>query len=255
MPIASDTTMLESEYAPHFGAWQADPSPVNAGKLLQATRPVLDAAVRSYGGASPSPTLRSRAKLMALEAFGKYDPNRAKLRTHLMVHLQGLRRMAAKETQLISIPERVGLDLHKLRTAENELRDRLARDPSDIELSGHTGLSPKRIGYIRQARPGYSEGFIQAATQTAEDAGGFTPAVKQTGGIDPHLLQFVYHDLDPADQVILEHTLGMNRKAVLPKQQIAAKLGISPGAVSQRAARIQERLNIIGDAGLAGFGG
>ena len=235
-------SLLEPDYAPHYEAWKASPTPENASALLDATKPVLESAVRSYGGVNPSPTLRTRARLLALDAFNRYDPNRAKLRTHLLVHLQGLRRHAAREGQVISIPERVGLDLHRLHTAEDELRDRFSRDPSDAELSEHTGLSMARLAHIRQSKPGYAEGSLRA-----EDTGEiYAPAVMETG-TDRHLLEFLYHDLDPSDQVILEHTLGVNRKPILAKQEIARKLGISAGAVSQRAARIQSRLNAIRD--------
>lgn len=245
--------LLEPEFRPHYEAWKSKPSPQTSSALLGAVRPVLDSAVRSYGGAGTSPTLRSRAKLMALDALGNYDPSRAKLRTHLMVQLQGLRRASAKEQQMISIPERVALDLHRLGAAEGSLRDSLNRDPSDAELSEHVGLSPARIGYIRQARPAYAEGTIHGATSGDEDQGEFNPAVRQQGP-DTHMLDFVYHDLDPADQVIMEHTLGLRNKPVLPKQQIAAKLGMSPAAVSQRAARIQAKLNALDDAWPIGGG-
>ena len=237
-----DGSLLEPEFQPHFDAWRADPSPQKAQTLLQATKPIIDSAVRSYGGTNPSPTLNSRAKLLALDAFTRYDPMRAKLRTHMMVHLQGLRRHAAREQQVIPLPERVGLDLFRLNQYENELRDKFNRDPSDMELSQHSGLSLKRIGYIRQAKPSYAEGTIAASTLGDDDQGGFSPAVLGVGD-SGHWNEFVYHDLDPSDQVIMEHTLGMHGKRVLPKQEIARRLGISPGAVSQRAARIQEKLN------------
>jgi DNA-directed RNA polymerase specialized sigma subunit len=164
-----------------------------------------------------------------------------------MVQLQGLRRHSAREQQVVSMPERVALDLHKLSLAENELRDSLNRDPSDAELSEHVGLSPKRIGYIRTARPAYAEGTINASSMTDEDQGGFSPSVQQQG-VEPHLLGFVYHGLEPVDQVIMEHTLGLHGKKILSKQEIAKRVGISPAAISQRSARIQEKLNLIDDS-------
>lgn len=245
------TDLLEPDFKPHFDTWRADPSPKNSSALLQATAPVLDSALRSYGGSNPSPTLKSRAKLMALDAMKTYDPTRAKLRTHLMVQLQGLRRHSARESQMVSLPERVGLDMHRLSQAENELRDELSRDPSDTELMEHTGLSLKRLQHIRQAKPAYAEGFIHSRTASEENPGGMDPAIQQTGP-NPHLLDFVYHDLDPIDQVILEHTIGLHGKRVLPKQEIARRVGVSAAAISQRASRIQERLNLMGDSQLLG---
>jgi hypothetical protein len=62
--------------------------------------------------------------------------------------------------------------------------------------------------------------------------------------------EFVYHDLDPIDQVILEHSLGLHGKQVLPNQDIARKLKLSPGAISQRKVRIQDQLNALPQTGM-----
>jgi DNA-directed RNA polymerase specialized sigma subunit len=184
--------------------------------------------------------LHSKARLLAIDAFGRYDPGRAKLRTHLMSHLQGLRRASAQEQQIIGIPERVGLDLYKLRMGENELEDQLGRTPSDQELSEHLMLSRKRIRYIRNAQPGLSEGALMPEGDSGESSG-IGPAVAGRQSDTWH--DFVYQDLDPIDQVIMEHTTGLHNRPVLSKQQIAAKLKLSPGAISQRAAKIQEKLD------------
>jgi DNA-directed RNA polymerase specialized sigma subunit len=41
----------------------------------------------------------------------------------------------------------------------------------------------------------------------------------------------------------MEHTLGLNGKKVLANTEVAKRLSISPGAVSQRKSRIQSRLD------------
>jgi DNA-directed RNA polymerase specialized sigma subunit len=120
------------------------------------------------------------------------------------------------------------------------LRDRLGRDPSDAELSSHIHISPKRIAYIRKARPSLAEGSFQRQGEEGEDI--FQPAVHAQAG-DHHLAEMLYHDLGPIDQVILETTLGLHNKRMLANQDIARRLGISPGAVSQRKARIQAKLD------------
>lgn len=249
MPDTPSMSFLEPEFAPHYEAWKQSPDPVNSGKLLKAAEPVLNTALRTYVGTAPSPTMRSRAKVMALRAAETYDPGRAKFRTHLLTQLQGLRRHAAKETAAISIPEQVALDIGHLREAENRLRDKLGRDPSDMELSDHVGLSKRRLAYLRQHRPSRSEGSMQRPTEDGEDI--FLPAVEE-GGVPPALLEFVYNDADPADQVILEHSLGLHGKPVLQNQQIARKLRLSPGAISQRKAKLQKQIQLVEDVKLFG---
>jgi len=239
--IGEPSDLLEPEFTQHYWAWKKEPSPHNSSELLKILNPVLDSAIRSYVGVMPSPTLRSRAKIIALDALEKYDPKRAKLRTHLMVNLQGLRRSANQEGQIVHLPERVGLDLFRIHEAENELKDRLGRDPSDSELADHTGLSRKRIGYVRQIRPIYAEGQFNTVTDD-EDQAPTGPSVVSPARNDTWA-DFVYHDLHPIDQLIMEHSLGLHGKPILSKKDIAKKLRLSPGAVSQRAAKIQEKLD------------
>lgn len=243
-PEATPTSYLEPNFEPHFNSWKANPSPESTGNLLRVVDPVINEAIRTYGGgAAKSPTLKGKARRLTISALQTYDPTRAKLRTHLLSQLQGLRRMSAKEEQILNIPEQVLLDLGGLRESENRLRDRLGRDPSDLELADHTGLSRKRIGYLRTMRPSYSEGRLVRVDDEGTSMN--MPAVEQmtpTGALDAWN-DFVYHDLDPIDQQIMEHTLGMHGKPQLSNQDIARKLQLSPGAISQRKARIQVKLD------------
>jgi DNA-directed RNA polymerase specialized sigma subunit len=237
---------LEPEYHAPFTAWQQNPNTTTTGAMLTAMKPIISSAVKTYAGSTPSPTMQSRAKLLAVEGLKRYDPTRAKLKTHLMSHMQGLRRFANREDQIMRVPERVGLDNYHLVQAENELQDRLGREASTPELADHTGLSARRIGYIRQASPGLSEGQMMPEGDD-ENAMGTGPGVVDSPG-QSHILNYVYHDLHPTDQLIMEHTMGMNGRRKIGKKQIATKLRLSPGAISQRAARIQQKLDMAHDA-------
>lgn len=235
-------TMLEPEYAEHYNAWKAAPGPQTMTPLLQTIDPIINSAMRTYA-AKGSPTLRSHAKIMAADAINKYDPARGKLKTHLMYNLQGLRRAGTQESQIIRLPERVGIDLYNLRQSEAELSDRLGRSPSVGELADHTNLSKRRIAYIRKAQPGMAEGMLSGTTgDVGEEQASIGPAV-QSPDSERIWHEYVYHDLTPVDQVIMEHTLGLYGKPVMPKNMIAKKLRISPGAVTQRAAKIQEKID------------
>jgi DNA-directed RNA polymerase specialized sigma subunit len=235
-----DDSLLEPEFSEPYTAWATQPTPENTDVLLKTIHPVLTSAMKNYGGVG-SPTMLTKAKVLALDAMKRYDPTKAKLRTHLMFQLQGLRRASAKENQILSVPEQVALDLNNLRESENVLRDQLGRDPADSEVADHTGLSLKRLKYIRSMRPSYSQGSFQRPSDEGDDI--YQPAVQEKGNVQ-QWHEFVYHDLAPKDQLIMEHTLGLHGKPVLSNQDVAKKLGISPGAVSQRKARIQAKLDL-----------
>jgi len=236
-------TGVAPEFDGAFSQWQADKSPQNNTKLLTTLQPVIDTAVTSYGGASPSPTLRSRARLMALKALHTYDPQRGNVRTHLLSQLQGLRRLSAQEQNIISIPEQVALDFHKLHSAQQELTDQLSREPTDDELADYTNLSGRRINKIRAFNQPLAEGTTTIDSGDGDNTG---PAASTIPGNHSHIdawTDFVYGDLSPTDKLVMDMTLGRNGKRHTSTQEIARRLNITPGAVSQRAAKIQTMLD------------
>ncbi len=243
-PFASsgqtDAGKLEPDISDAFHTWKADNSPATRGLLLNKVKPILDSAVYSYAGAGASPHVKGQAKLMALKAFGTYDPTKGNMRTHLLSQLRGLQRVSAQGNQIISIPERVALDRRHLMETEGSLRDELGRDPSDMEVASRTGLSLKRLGYIRGAASGVNSGSI------LDDEGEvYSPASTVPGaqGKDEAWAEMVYHDLGDIDRTIMDYTLGLRGAQQLSNMDLAARLNLSPGAISQRKARIQGMLD------------
>ncbi len=241
--------LLEPDYAEPFNAWKAKPSPATHGAMLKVVQPVIDSAVKSYGGGSQSPLLVSRARRMVLDALPTYDATKGPLKVHLDNQLRGLRRASAQQNQIINIPEQVRLDQHHLFEAENRLRDWHGRDPTDDELCDEVGLSAKRLAYVRKASGGMPEGSLEKMTPDGEDA--IAPEIVSTD--DDAWNQFVYASLPPQDRLVMEWTLGMNNKRRLPSTEIARRLGVSPAAVSQRKARIQSVLDQRRSLGVLGW--
>jgi hypothetical protein len=237
--------MLEEQYRQAYDRWRRERSPGAASAVLDAVAPVLRSAVRTFAGEG-GPVMESRARLLE-----RYDPARAPLRSHLMSHLRGLQRYAAAQGRAVYIPERVALQSRAVRDAENELEDRLGRAPSTAELADHTGLSPARIARVRTASPGLVEGQTYGEDDEGAESQSM-PAVRGGEGRGAWR-DFVYQDLHPTDQVIMEHALGLHGRPATSKTLIAKKLGLSPGAVSQRAAKIQKKLDLGGGEGA--FGG
>lgn len=241
--------LLEPQYQEAYTAWRNRPTPAAASVLLSQIQPVLDSAVHQYGAGGP--TLMSRARLLAIQALKSYDPSRGKLKSHLMSYLQGLRRYAARQSQIIRLPERVALEMGYLRRSQAELQDQLGRTVSTQELADYTNLSPAKITRLRNLQPGLAEGQTIQTTDEGEDE--LAPAV-----VDPRYheawMQYLYPDLAPEDQLLLEHTTGLHGAPLLSKSQLAGKLQLSPSAVSQRLKKLQEKLDFHSQAGSL-FGG
>jgi DNA-directed RNA polymerase specialized sigma subunit len=146
------------------------------------------------------------------------------------------------------MPEQVALDQMRMNEAITELTDRLGRPPSDRELAEFTGLSTARLEHIRLGQKPVAEG---TSTQlSAEGGGGYDPAVTGLGPDSIAWLDFVYEDLDPVNQYIMERAFGMHGHDKMTPGEIATALKLSPGAISQRMAKIQAEIDDIEDLGM-----
>jgi len=233
---------LEQEFQEPYENWRASPSPETTGKLLRAVNPIISSALRTYAGPSARNTnVKSQAKRMAAEAFSTYDPTRASMKTHLMSRLQRLRRESARQRQIIRIPEQVAMEKMQTDAATKELEEKLGKLPSDQQIADYTGLSLKRLGYIRGGggRPVASGTF----SKNTQGEAAYDPAVKSLYEQDDPWAEFIYDDLDETNQFIMERALGMHGHTPMRPTNIAQLLKVSPAAVSLRMRQIQQKLD------------
>ena len=228
---------LEDGLSTQYTQWKQKDTPQTRHGMLKAVQPIIDRTVASYGS---HPYITGQAKKLALQALHSYDPQQGKLQSHIQSQLRGLQRIAAQQDQIISLPERVMLDRRDMLQAETELEDRLGRIPSMHELANHTGLTPKRIGYIRGTSPAVASGSLRGENGEPVD-----PAVQSLQKTPDLSLweRMVYEDLSPRDKVIYDYTLGSHGIQKLSASQLAVKLGVTPAAISQRKAIIQQQLD------------
>jgi DNA-directed RNA polymerase specialized sigma subunit len=224
---------LESAYS----QWQNAQTQQNLRRVIDAASPVISTAMTSYAGGDRA--LRGRAKALAAKAVKSYDPERGtKLGTHLMIQLQPLRRSFTQRMLPVSMPERVQLELSRLNQAEDVFKQTHEREPSDEELSDELGLSKRRIAHLRK----FSRGAVsESQLRDPESGEAYQPGTAQVTPEDVWL-EFVYHDLDPIDKKIMEWKTGLYGKSRLGTSEVARRLNITPSAVSQRAAKIANKL-------------
>lgn len=237
---------VEPELEESYFRWQQQPVERHATGLLKAVQPVISQEVARFGG---GPTLTGKAKLLVLDSLPRYNYESGPLTPFLRKQLHGLARLSAKENQILSVPERVAMGRTQLTEAENYLRDQLGRDPADIEVADHLGLSVKRIAYLRQYKPGFSQG--QLANRASEDDDMYDPAVAMDQSRIKAITGMVYDGLDdPIDRAVMEYALGLNGAPRLSVQETARRLNRSPGAISQRAAKLHAQLEQLEQAGV-----
>jgi len=222
----------------YYSAWEqwnkSKKTPDDNAALLKAIDPEIRSAAYIHTGKDDPLTL-SKAQIMALSSLNSYDPEKAELSTYIHSQLQPLKREVRNQAKPIKIPEGAFYEKQKIEQATLELEHELGRPPTDEEISLKTGIPIKRIGNIRKYNTGVSISQF--------DEQGATPAFSLGDKYNEAWVQLVYDDLNPRDKIIMEHTLGLNGKKVLSNQDLAKKLKITPGAVSQAKARIQKALD------------
>lgn len=233
---------LEEQYREPYKAWMDRPTKESTQELLKTIQPILQQAVRVYTDDPNSLSLRAIAKKIAVDALRKYNPDQSALRTHLMNHLQGLRRYSRKQLSVIPVPERASFELQRLNQATQELEDQYGAPPTDAQLSDYTHLSLPRIKKLRGYRlPVNTGSFVFNQTEGEEDSG-VGPAV--TDSIpDDIRMEYLRGNLSPIDQNIMEMSWGYNGKKPMANKEIADKLKLSPGRIVQRKQKIQELLD------------
>lgn len=225
-----------------YTAWTAKQEPQTNRDLLAAIDTDLDDVLVSHLG-QVSPLAKSHAKLMALDALKRYDPKQAGVKTFLHTQLQGIKRYNQKTTQLLSLPERFERERYALSETEKALNHDLGRDATDDELTDRLGIPAKRLARLRSYGGAVSEGKLQSGSEDGAIFG-YQPVAKRDKLRLSTIESIVYGELHPEDKLIMEHTMGLNGREVLSNQDLARKLRKSPGAISQRKAKIQGMLNI-----------
>jgi len=239
---AAKPSAAENTYLKAWQEWRAKPGPQTTAAMLETMRPLINKAVAAQS-LQVNPLIYSKAKTITLSALSTYDPSKGPLISHVYNNMQALKRYAGRLAQGVSVPERVVADQQAIRQAEADLEDRLGRPPTDSEIADHLGFSMKRLRRARTAQSGVPMSVMEGSAPDTGDAEGiFDPAVQQTG-VNPAWVQLVYDDLSNTDKKIMEWTLGMNGQPKLSNQEIARRLNISPGRVSQRKLEIQRKLD------------
>lgn len=215
--------------------YRKNPTPQNLQAVVQAYKPAIDNFVYATLK-SDSPIVRRRAYAMAAEAAKSYDPERGvPFKRFLQVQLQPIQRMGRNIHEVISIPERHRRYAALLQQTRMDLLDRLDREPTREELADASGLTVRQLDrFDRLNRGSLSVSQFESMSPDPDDPN--LPAVQE----DPmkEWREYVYHDLDPVDRQIFK----ARESGAISNNQLARELNLSPGAVSQRAAKIQRMI-------------
>ena len=232
---------LEPEYADVYGSWKTLGDEPSRDKLLQTITPLIERSVRDISGADPN-YLAIRGKILALNSLPKYDPEKSSLATFLSHQLLPLRRTARQQMNVLGLPDRLLQSSRELESAETELQDDLGRTPTTQELSDRLHISVKQIERIRRMAHARNSGSFLTADEEGQQAGPGEIIQKLP---ETYRHEFVLSSLrnDPKSTLIYEHDQSLHGRRPISTSELAIKLSLSPGAVSQRRNKIDQIRN------------
>ena len=218
-------------------AWQRTPDDGQlTAEVLKRMQPTISSAINSYAPGMER-QLTVKAARLTLDALRTYDPKRGvAASTHVFHNLKRLNRLGARAQNIIPQSEYAAAERKLVLSAFDKFTDDRGREPSLGELADATGLSIKRLERVLD-----SNSVVNESSTLTQDS--MKDTLGTSGLTDDDYLEYVYASVDPVSQKIIEWTSGRRGAAILSNNQIAAKLSISPAAVSQRKNKIQRMLS------------
>lgn len=212
--------------------WKEDKSPQNTKQVLEYLRPTIQSALHTYAP-NQEQAFRLKATSMALSDLQKYNPEKgSSAKTFIFTSLQRLNRLRRERETPIHIPESQVYAKKIIDQKKSILQDKLGREPSDQQLCDFTGISKAKLNKLNLT-------LSTVNTSSAQDTQSGRDLLGSSGLSDTDYYSYVYDSVSPVDQKIMQWSSGINGKQ-LSNNQIAHKLNMSPGAVSQHKAKIQQ---------------
>lgn len=246
--LESKKIKLEKEYRDnYFDLVASNFDKENMSAFLHKIDPLLNKILNAYTGSYNNQILKSKLKQLAIRAIKNYDPTKSSLSTHLYNNLKAIMEYTRFDVSPIYTSSKVSLYYQKIIAAQENLRNILGREPTLEELAEHTGLSMQKITSILNKVPP----TVSESTTTVGEEGTETPVTqlatfeRESAKTDKFraALEIVYHESSPQEKFVIEKIYGFNNSKILSPSDIAKKLKLSPGRVSQIKKKIDEKLS------------
>lgn len=217
-----------------YAGWLKDKTPENLSKVVEAFYPTINSEITRYSG--PKTLLRSRAKILTVKAIKTFNPmSGARLQSWIVTNLKPLSRYSVKQRD-VRVPEVAARQAAVVSRAVKDLSDEYGREPTDEEIADELGMTVKRVRDVRR------KAVASVPSSMFDETDGGEGSMSVPGVVTPSPVPFardaVYSGLDDTDRFIFDSITGLHGSPVMTAKDVAAALGVSPAAVSQRANRI-----------------
>lgn len=204
--------------------------------ILKYLQPTIKSALHTYVPGQQQ-AFKIKATKIALQSMRSYDKKRAtKPQTYAFVNLQRLNRIRRDRDTLIHIPESQVYLKATIDKKVQDLTDTLGRQPTEEEISDATGISKKKLEKLNNFTT-----FSQSSTINPQNN---QSSFSISDVTDRDYYNYVYSSLGAIDKKILELSSPL-KGTPLSNNEIAKRLKLSPGAISQRKQKIQQLMGTV----------
>lgn len=214
--------------------WHKSKSQETLGHLLDSVAPIIASTVKKFETVPlPPSAIAAEAKKQAINAFGSYDPKAgASIGTHVYNYMQKVNRFVYEHQNIGRIPEHRIVQIGTFQGVNNELREKLGREPSVTELSDELRWSHAEVERMhRELKREIPESAVQdvdfSFTQTSDAQ---------------NILQFIYYELSGQEKVVFEYLTGYAGKPKLSEDEIAVRIGATRERVKKIKAKIAAKI-------------
>lgn len=226
-----------------FNQWKRTQDPKHFQELYGSMKNLIHDASRkaAYGSNIPESAHRVWAAQNFLEALKTFSPGKgAALQTHVhtAVH-QKAKRLNYLYQNLGSISEQRATQVGLYQSEYQNMRDKLNREPSAAEIADQLGWSTKMVGYMqKELRKDLALG------EGTED----TPFFESS--VDEEILDYVYYELSPQEQVVYDYIFGKHGRQKFRKPsgkidfaRIGSQMGVTESKARSLSLSIREKLS------------
>jgi DNA-directed RNA polymerase specialized sigma subunit len=218
----------------YWEGWKKNPSQENLSRAVKQFDGLIDSSISSQNSINRT-LLRSKAKLLAVDAIKTFDPSKGtKLSTHVYNHLRPIQRSAKDMVEISPLSRYYSDEAAQFIKFNQSFLEENGREPDDTEIMDGLGVSSKKLTKLNKlVKYEIPEGQLVGSIEQEDD--------KESEKLNLWT-EYVYNDLNTLDKKILDYKMGRNGHMSLSNEDIAIKLNLNPVDVSVRSQRIAERI-------------
>jgi DNA-directed RNA polymerase specialized sigma subunit len=218
----------------YWEGWRKNPSPENLSRTVKQFDGLIDSSISSQGSVNRT-LLKSKAKLLAVDAIKTFDPSKGtKLSTHVYNYLRPIQRSAKDMTEISPLSRYYSDEAAQFVKFNQSFLEENGREPDDTEIMDGLGIGTKKLTKLNKlVKYEIPEGQLVGSIEQEDD--------KESEKLNLWT-EYTYNDLNTLDKKILDYKIGRNGHTQLSNEDIAIKLNLNPVDVSVRSQRIAQKI-------------